>query len=144
MQNNVKEEEEVKDKKTLQNQLSFAHRFPQRLNCQTESMHGMDLDSLHICNSCKVWSSCRTPNSMIRGCIWLCCLPLDPFPLSGLTCLAIVENISGPTATLYAKVSWYPWEASSFLWRKWGWGIVVWGRGTARRGGRGICDGDIK
>ena len=43
---------EVKDTpKTLQNQLTYAHRVPQRLNYQTQSMHRMDLGPLHIPNS---------------------------------------------------------------------------------------------
>lgn len=42
-----------------------------------ESMHGMGLRPLHMCDSCATGSSCR-------GYFWLPCLPLDPFPLPGL------------------------------------------------------------
>jgi hypothetical protein len=53
----------------LQNQLTRARRSSQRLNRQLESMHGMDLDSLHICNCCTAESLCGTPNSGSMGCL---------------------------------------------------------------------------
>ena len=41
----------------LQNQLSWAHRDPQRLNHQPDSKHGTDVDSMHICNWVFMWDS---------------------------------------------------------------------------------------
>ena len=50
----------------LQSQLTWVHRGSQRLNCQPESIHGIDLGPLHICNSCAAGSSCGTPTSVAR------------------------------------------------------------------------------
>jgi hypothetical protein len=58
-------------------------------------MHETDLGHLYTCYSCVAWFSFWTPNS--SGCLWLCCLPLDPFPLTGLPCLASAQDVSSPT-----------------------------------------------
>ena len=42
----------------LQSQLTWAHRGSQRLNCQPESVHGMDLGPLYICKSYAAGSTC--------------------------------------------------------------------------------------
>lgn len=44
-------------------QLTWAHRGLQKLNQQPNSMHGMDLVLLQICNICTSLSSCETSNS---------------------------------------------------------------------------------
>ena len=122
-----------------------ACRNPQRLNHQLDSPHGTDVGPLHICNSCVVWSSCETPNSKSRGCLWLCCLPLRCFPLTGLPHLASIEDVPSLTAIWYAKSGWYPWEASPFLKRK---GRVDVGgveeEKTGKRGGRRNFSRDVK
>lgn len=41
-----------------QNQLTWAHRSSRRLNCQSGSLHGTNLEPLHVCNGCVAWSSC--------------------------------------------------------------------------------------
>lgn len=68
-----------------------------------------DLSTLHIYNRYTTWSSCGTPNSRS----WLCCLPLDLLPITGLPCIASMGE-DGPShiSTWYAKAGWYPWEAS--------------------------------
>lgn len=47
----------------MQNQLNWDQRGSQRQNHQTESMLGMSLDPLHLCDSNAAQSSCGTPNS---------------------------------------------------------------------------------
>lgn len=47
----------------LQIQLSWAHRSSQGLNRQPESMYGMDLGPVHVCNRCAAGSSCGTPSN---------------------------------------------------------------------------------
>ena len=104
----------TKKKKPPPNQLPWAHRRPQRLNHQAESMLGTDLDPLHIWNSCVPWSSHGTPKNGSWGYIWLCCMSLRPFPLTELPHLASID-IPRLTAPCYAKDGRYPWEASPFL-----------------------------
>lgn len=53
------------------NQLTWAHRGLKSLNLQPGSLHGTDLDSLHICDNCVGWSSCETTNRGSRGYLWL-------------------------------------------------------------------------
>lgn len=72
-----------------------------------ESTHGTDLGPLHICNSCTSRSSCGTPNSRRSGCLRLCYMPLDPFPLTLLPCLASIGDVPSSTATLLVKEAWY-------------------------------------
>jgi hypothetical protein len=121
----------------LQNQLPWAHRGSQKLNHQAESTHGTDLVPLYIWTA---WSSCGTSNSRSRGCLWLCCLALDPFPLTGWPCLTSVEEDAlSTTTTWYTKTGCYPWEASTSLRRK-----EHRGRGGERRGGSGSSIQDIK
>lgn len=56
------------------------------------SMHGKELGSLHICNSCAAQSSRKTFNSDSRGylslvsCLWI------PFTLTGLPCQASIDE----------------------------------------------------
>ena len=95
-----------------------------------------DLGPLH--NRCAAWSSCRTPNSRSKGCLWLSCLTLDPF---SLTCLILIEDAPRPTAAWYGKVGCYPWQASPSVRTKGE------GRGKGkfeRREGRGSWDQDVK
>ena len=82
----------------------------QRMNHQPESMHGMGLVLLHICNRCASWTSCGYTNSSCKSDIWLCCLSPNWDALSWL----IEENASSPTITCYAKDGWYPMEVSLF------------------------------
>jgi hypothetical protein len=99
-----------------QNQLIWACRGSQRLNRQRGRLHGTDLGPPHICYSCVAWSSCSIPNSGSRDCLWLCCLPLGPFPHTGLPCQSLIgEEVSRVTATWYARAGWYPREACPFL-----------------------------
>jgi hypothetical protein len=59
--------------------------------------------------------------------LWLCCLPLDPYPLAGLPCLISVgENALSPAVTWCARAGWYPW--------------YFWGEGKGVMGG-GCCEG---
>jgi hypothetical protein len=97
----LKEPEESKTpQENLENQLTWAHRDSQRLNHQPESIRGMDLGPLHICNKCENWSSYGTCNIRSRGCLWLYCLPLDSFPLTGMPCLrSIEEDVPSPSVT---------------------------------------------
>jgi len=91
----------------LKNQVTWDHRVSLRLNHQPESMHGTDLGPLHILNRCAAWSSFWATNSRRQGCLWLCCLSLDTFLLTGLSWLTSVEDIPSPTVAWYAKGSWY-------------------------------------
>jgi hypothetical protein len=77
-----------------------------------QSLHGIDLGSLHIYNRHVPWSLFGSPNSRSRLCLWLCCVPLDALPLRvSLPCLvSIGEVASNSTATLFDKVGWYPWD----------------------------------
>ena len=47
----------------------------QRWNHQLKSKHWLDLDPLHICSRCIVWSSCMSPNNNWSR---FCCLIKDP------------------------------------------------------------------
>ena len=130
-------------KKTYR-QLTWIHRGSQRLNHhQPESMHGMSPVPLHICSRCTACSSCGTFNSRSRDYVWVCCLPLGHFSLTGWPCLASIEDVPSSTTTWYAKVGWYPWEASLFRGERKGaqW-EGRWEGGTGRREGRGY-DQDI-
>ena len=83
-----------------QSQLSWAHGGSQRLNHQPKRMHGLDLSPLYICSRYAAWSSCGSPNNWSRGCLWLCCLPLDLLPLAELPGLAAVgEDAMSPDET---------------------------------------------
>ena len=50
-----------------QNQLTWAYRSSKRLNPEPENLHGTDLHSLHMHDSCVVWFSSGTPNSGGKG-----------------------------------------------------------------------------
>jgi hypothetical protein len=41
---------------------------------------------------------------LTAGAVSDCCLPLDPFLLTGLPCLATNRDVPSPTATWYVKV----------------------------------------
>lgn len=96
--------------KTLQKQTTLVHRASQRLNHQPNSMHGMDLGPIYICNRYVTWSSHGTPNHWSRGCcLWVCSLPFEAISLIGLTCLASMEeDLPTLNATWYAKGGGYP------------------------------------
>jgi hypothetical protein len=67
--------------------------------------------SLYICSRYTAWSSCGSPNTWNRGCLWLglCCLTLDSLPLAGLPLLASAgENMLSPNATWCVRAGWYP------------------------------------
>jgi hypothetical protein len=44
-------------------------------------MQGVYLRSSHISSRCAAWSSCESHNNWSRGCLRLCCLPLNPLSL---------------------------------------------------------------
>jgi hypothetical protein len=80
----------------------------QRLNHQTNE-HKAGLSPLphppHILSRSATWSSCRYPNNWSRGYSWICCLSVDPVPVTGLPCLALVgDGVPGPTMIWYARV----------------------------------------
>ena len=106
--------------------------------------------ALCTCYSCVAWSSCGTANSENMDSLWLFCLPLGPFPPTGLPyldCLILIGEEEGPnlTATWYARAGWYPWEACPFLKRNrevvdgGGWAEGSWRGETGRREGRRNC-----
>lgn len=96
----------------------------------------MQLDS----NSC--CSSCGTTNNWSRGCVW--CLPLDPFPVTGLPCLG---SIGDDVLTSYCSlVKWgrlIPMRTLLYLRRKGG-GSGEGRRGTGRRRWRESRDWDVE
>jgi hypothetical protein len=72
----------------------------QRLNHQSNNIHGLDLSPQHICSRFAAWSSWGSPNNWSRGGLWLCCLTVDPGALTGLPCLVTVgEDMPSPTVT---------------------------------------------
>jgi hypothetical protein len=73
----------------LQSQLTWVHGGSQRWNHQAKSMHGLELGLLHIFRRCAALSPHGFPNNWA---VCLCSLPLDPFPLAGLLCLASVKK----------------------------------------------------
>jgi hypothetical protein len=93
----------------LQSQLFWAHNGSQRLHHQPNSIHGLDLVTLHVCSRSVELSPCGSPNSWRRGCLWLCCLFLDPLPLSELPCwVSGGEYMPSSAATWCPWVDWYP------------------------------------
>jgi hypothetical protein len=88
-------------------QLTWAHGGSQRLSHRPKNMQSLDLDHLHICSRCAAWSSCGFHDNW-SGCIlWLCCLPLDPFLLTGLPCLdSVGEDAFSLAVTWCARVGW--------------------------------------
>jgi hypothetical protein len=110
--------------KDPQNPLTWAHRGPQ--NTEHPSM--------------------EPPNSGSRGCLWLCCLPLGPFPPTGLSHLASIgEDMPSLTATFYTRVNRH--KRPPLFWREteeeWMWGGEEAGR-TEKRGRWGNCGQDVK
>ena len=81
----------------LQEQLTWAHRGLSRLNCQPESMLGMDLGPQHICNMCAAVSSCGILKAAAEAvsddtaCLWIL------FPQ--LPCLVSIDDVTSLTAT---------------------------------------------
>ena len=77
----------------VQNKLAWSHRGSQRLNHQPESMHGMDLGPLHICNRCAAWlhvgpltAGARAISDFV-ACLWI------PFPELGCLIWPLQEII---------------------------------------------------
>ena len=125
----IKRARGVKDTTRRQTQLTWAPWGSQRLNHQPKSMQRLDGGPLHICSRCPAWSPCGSSKIRMGGDnLWLCCLPLDPFLLAGLPCLASVgEAALSPVSTWCAGGKemeggryWYP------SLRRWG-GRCVWG-----------------
>ena len=75
---------------------------------QWKSTHRLDLGSLHICSRCAVWSSCGSPYNWNWGCLWLCYLPLDLLPLTGMPgCLGLVrEYMLCPAGNRCPRAGW--------------------------------------
>lgn len=101
------------------------------------------LSCFHICR-CTAWSSYGSPNNWSRGLPWLCCLPMDCAPLTGLSCLAS-EGEDVPSPQWLEVPGWVDskgWTSPfSEVKRRVG---VEEGRcegGTGRQGG---CNGDVK
>lgn len=67
-----------------QNRQIWAHRGSESLNHQSGSIHKGALGFMPICYTCVSWSSCGTPKTGNRGCLYFCCLYLVPFPSTGL------------------------------------------------------------
>ena len=107
-----------------QNQLTWGHRSSQRINQQPESLHGTDLFPLFICYRYVTWSSCKTPNSESRACLWLCFLLWGPNTFTGLQHPALTEEEEPSlTATWYTMADWYPWDACLYLKKTTGGGV---------------------
>jgi hypothetical protein len=67
-----------------QNQLSRAHRGPQRLEQQSQSLYESELNPLHICYGCIV----KLLNSVSGGIFYSVACSWDPFPPVRLPCPA--------------------------------------------------------
>ena len=64
-----------------------------------------------------------------------CCLPVNPIPLTGRSCLASVEeDVPGPAGTVVAWVGWYPEVIALFSEMK-GKGDMVEGESAGFRSG---------
>jgi len=121
-----------------QNKLTWPLGVPETEPPTKEQAQAGPSFSLHICIRYEAWS----PNNWSRSWPWLCCLPVDPVPLTGLSCLASVgEGVPSPAATwLPAWVDTGLGDAPLFSEEK-GMGDrggAVW-EGTTRSGG---CDLD--
>lgn len=58
----------------------------QRLKEQTQTMYWSGLGPLHMPQICSLVCFYGTPNSGIRGCLWLFCLSWDNFRPTGFSC----------------------------------------------------------
>jgi hypothetical protein len=82
-----------------------------------------------MCSRYAAWSLWGSLYNWKMGLPWICCLLVDPVPLTGLTCLASVrETVPSLAVTWDAIVGWYPGGDLPFL--RGGW--VEWGRGIWR------------
>jgi hypothetical protein len=63
-------------------QLAWTLGNSQRLNQQPKSIHGLVLGPLHI----RSRYLCGSANNYRGGSLWLCCLAVDPVPLTGRGC----------------------------------------------------------
>lgn len=95
---------------------NLSHRNSESLNQQPGNLPGTDLGPLHICDSCKAGSTCRTSNNGSRGCPQALIGSSDLIPHTGLPWLDSIQwEVLRVIATWYAILCWYPWEACSFL-----------------------------
>jgi hypothetical protein len=70
-----------------QSQLTWTFGGSQRLNHQPKTNTWVGPRSpAH--SRCAAWSSCRSPNNWSGGRPWLCCLSVDPVPLTALSGLS--------------------------------------------------------
>lgn len=82
----------------------------------TRELHRTDLDPLHICYSCVTWSFYGTPNSGIRGYLWLLLDFRTFFFPTRLPSPAVIEGEESIlTETWYSIDGWYQWEVWPFL-----------------------------
>ena len=138
----IKEPRRDRDSTRRCSHLTWILKGSQRLNHQLKSIHGLDLDFLHICSRYTACSSCKYPNNWSRYILWLCSLPVDPITLTGMPCLApVVEDAPSPVVTWAARIGWYPrWGAPPS--QKWRGGTMM--GGVIREGERGCCYWDVK
>jgi hypothetical protein len=118
----------------LQIQLIWTHSGSQRLNHKQESVHGTDLVPLQVCNRCTAWSSSGTSKNKSRSYPWLSCLPLDPLPLTGMPCLASIEEGAPSSAQLDMSRQVDIHRRFPLLW---GEGGVMWEGGTGKKKRKG-------
>lgn len=101
MENPVEEREEGLGKpegprvtsENSQKQLNRLIGAFQKLNHQSENLHGIDLGPVHIFYSCVARSFCRSPIRGSRDCIWLGYLLLESFTYIGWPPLALTGGI---------------------------------------------------
>ena len=114
------------DREDQQSQITWTLVSSQTLSHQSKSILRLDLGS-HTSSRWAAWSSWGSPNNWSGGCPWTCCLPVDPVPLTGLSCLASEEeDVPSLIETWCTRVGWYPVEASTLSEEK--------GRGNVGRG----------
>lgn len=87
----------------------------------------------NICTRRTDWSSCGSRDIWSRDGLWLYCLPLDPSPLPGLSCLTSVDDDAhNPAEAWNAREVWCPWDLPLFL------------RDREKVGERRECEGETK
>lgn len=90
-------------------------------SCSTESeptarcLRGNNLDPLHVCDSCVVWSICSSPSSGSQNCPSALAAFWEPIPYTGLLRPALIQEVLSLTSTWYSKLGWHPCEACIFL-----------------------------
>ena len=98
----------------------------------TKEHAGLGLGPLCICSRCTAYSSFGSPSNWSRVCLWLCYLPLNIFPLAGLSFLdSVEEDRLSPARIRCPRACWHLRSQPPFLWE--GEGII----------GGGACEVEI-